>query len=318
MAIKRYIEYLTIFVFTIVMINVPWEQLKGAEFADLIVYKNYFLYGQSVLEYSIFSSFIDYITKEALWHYSIMTLVRDLGFSVDYVFMGISAICIWTFTIFLVTRQGILSLILLVNPLLVSLAFSQIRSALAFSLLLMAYMASKRIIRIWLIFTALFIHTSVFLFLLIFFLIRFLRIQLAEKGINTTTTYIFLCILGISVALVIGPLKELILGYFGDRRASYDDAASSFMYTSFWFGLLIFCAFQNKNFFKDEVNCYSVVILSLVTFNMLTGGYSTRFIALSFPMIISTMLNFSGGIKSMSVLAYLSYATLQWTYWMQT
>jgi hypothetical protein len=316
--VKQYSKLLGVIVFTGIMIYIPWEKVQGIGFVDLKNYKDYFLYGQSILEYSDFSNLFDYITKEALWHYLIMTLVRSFGFPIDLVFVAISAICIGTFSIFLAKRQSVISLVLLVNPLVVALAFSQLRSALAFSLLLIAYMVNKRTIKYILVGVALFLHTSIILFILLFFAVRVVKARLDDRRNNSFMAYMILCLLGLSVAVAIGPLRELVLGYFGDRRASYGDASSSLLYSSFWVGLLLLCALQNREFFKDEVNCYTIVILSLVTFNMFTGGYSTRFLALSFPLILSTLLDFKGVARMVSILAYISYASFQWVYWLQT
>jgi EpsG family len=314
---NKFTQLTVVLLFTVFISRIPWEKLHGAEFIDLTRYRDYFLYGQSILEYSSFSGFFDYITKEALWHYSIMFLVRGLGFSVDNVFMAISTLCIFSFSLFLVRRQGVFSLILLINPLFISLAFSQLRSALAFSLILLAYMIELRTLKFVLVLFALFIHTSVILFIFLFFLVIYFSSKIEKQKLGKLITFISLCFIGLVIAISIGPLKQIILGYLGDRRAGYGDASSSFLYTSFWLGLLLMCAFQNTNYFKDTTNCYAIVMLSIISFNFFTGGYSTRFIALTLPILMSAMLNFSGIYKYSSLFTYVAYAAFQWFYWMQ-
>lgn len=318
MILNRVLEIFAVIGFSVLMVSLPWEEMQGYKFVDLNVYRDYFLYQKPVFEYVNFTSFIDYITREALWHYSGMFLIRTLGIPADYVFLFISLFCCLTFSYFLVRQQGIPSLILLINPLLVTLAMSQLRSALAFSLLLIAYMAKPKVIKLVVTITALFIHTSVALFLPIFFFISFVAKRVTQFKTGKISAYIILCLLGLFVSVLIGPLKDIVLGYFGDRRSEYViDASSSFLYTVFWIGLLIVAGLQERSFFKKEVHCFTVTILSIVTSNLFTGGYSLRFLSLALPMTMSTMLDFKNPFKFLLIIGYIAYMIFQWTYWLQ-
>lgn len=305
-------------VFALLMTSLPWSDWQGAEFVDLKRYLHYFLHGQSILEYTEFKNPLDYLFSEALWHYSIFKLINEYGFSIHHIFKAISLLCVSTFSFFLIRRHGFLSLVLLINPLLVSLAMSQVRMALAFSLMLVAYMVRKKfIISLAFILAALFIHTSTLLFVSIYLVVKVISDNKIIHFKSSGSTFLLLCGLGLIVSLAIGPLREMILGYFGDRRAGYGDASSSILYTSFWISILFFCWRQGRSFFSDEVNCFVVVILSLVGFNLLTGGYTTRFLAVALPMTMSAMLSFRPTDKSIFTFAYVAYCIFQWVYWLQ-
>lgn len=317
MTIKRIVEYFAVISFSIIIISIPWEELQGHKFYDLNNYRSYFLYQKPVFEYVNLTSLFDYITREALWHYTGMFLIRTLGIPSDYVFLSISLFCCLTYSYFLVKQHGVLSLVLLINPLLITLAMSQLRSALAFSLLVNAYMANPKVLKITLAILALFIHTSVLLFLFTYFFTYFISKKIKDNKLGKTIAYISLCILGLFISILIGPFKDIILGYFGDRRAAYiGDASSSFLYATFWIGLLIAAAFQNRSFFKNEIHCFSVIALSIVTSNLLTGGYSLRFLSLSLPMNMSTMLNYKIELRLLLILGYIGYMAFQWSYWL--
>ena len=317
MQINKLVDLLAIIIFITAMILVPWEQLQGYEFLDRQVYIEYFLYGKNVLEYREFNGILDYLTYEALWHKVIAALVDDAGIPIDHIFLAISVLSLATSSFFLIRRHNPLSLLLLINPLLVDLAFSQLRIALAFSLLVIGYLIRKRTLFITLVLIAMFIHTATIIFAGIIIAVLLVKRYFSEKGANKVLIFSFLCVVGLCISLVISPLRETILSTVGDRRLDYDDHASSFLYSSFWIGMLVLCAFQNKSFLQDEVNCYSIIILSLVFFNVITSGYSTRFIAVSLPMLMSTMLSLSPRTqRPVAILVYASYVLIQWVYWL--
>lgn len=316
MNIRGLYLHIAVIVFSFVMVSLPWESWQGYKFVDLNVYKKYFLYGAPVYEYINISGLVDFITREALWHYSGMFLIRTLGIPADYVFSGISVICFYTFSYFLAKQKGLLSLVFLINPLFVTLAMSQLRSALAFSLLLIAFMLRRNIIKILLAILPLFLHTSTILFLFIYFSTRFL-LKKTDVMPNKFRMLLALCFIGIVISMSVGSFRQIILSYLGDRRADYGDASSSFLFTSYWIFLLILTFFQSNSFLKDEINCWSVIVLSLVTANLFTGGYSLRFLALFLPIIVSTMLSFNRQTKTVNNAAYLFYTSLQWFYWVQ-
>jgi hypothetical protein len=275
------------------------------------------LYEESILDYQTFAGILDYLKHEALWHYVIDLLVHDAGISIHHVFLFISFLCLFSFSLFLINRQGVLSAILLTNPLLITLAFSQLRLALAFSILLLAYMSKNKKLLLISILTCGFIHTATFLFSVIALSIYLTQSKIFKKHANKSLLYFSLATIGLCVSIAIGPAMDVILNYFGDRRAVIytGDAASGIKYTLYWSGLLLLCAFQRRSFYMDAVNAFSIVILSTATFNLITGGYTGRLLAVSLPMILSSVLDFKSQHKQASVILYVIYITLQWVYW---
>lgn len=316
METKNYVDLCTAFIFTTAMVLIPWEELQGYAFVDRKRYIDYFLYQESVLEYKKFSVLVDYVIHEWLWHFLVAKLIHDLGISINTVFLAISAFNLFVFSLFLVVRQGAFSVLLLFNPLLVTFAFDQLRMALAYSLLVVAYMVPKPFLVVMLVLIAVFIHTATILFLAMYIAIKVIEQLTANEGSNKFVICLTLFILGIAVSLVIGPLREAILGYLGDRRANLSGSiASSFLYTSFWVGLLGLFVFQPKSFYENEVNCYSVVILSLVSCNLITGGYTLRFLSAALPMMLVSILNMAPNAKLFGIICFVGYAIFQWLYY---
>ncbi len=304
--------------FTALMMIIPWEELQGWKFVDRLNYLNYFLHEKNVLEYKNFDRVWDFVFGEVLWHYSIRYLIYELNISIQTIFLFISGFSIATFSLFLTRKHNAVYLLLLINPLFVSLVISQLRIALAFSLLLVAYMNRKKVLVILLTIAAIFIHTATILFIGIYIVVMWSKKILNEEGGGKATVYGLLFFVGIILSVILGPLLSEVLSYFGDRRAvTYTgDASSSLLYTSYWAGLLVLYAFQDSSFYKDDVNLYCIVILSLVSFNLVTGGYTSRFIAVSLPMIFSSVLCMKGNAKVVSLVLYIIYVSFQWIYWL--
>jgi hypothetical protein len=161
----------------------------------------------------------------------------------------------------------------------------------------------------------LFIHSSTIIFVGAYFAIKKINDIANRDGGRHFATYAILCIMGVAVSIAIGPLRGLILGYFGDRRASLvGDLNNSLLYTSFWIGLLGLFAVQPKSFLRDEVNAYSVFILAVTAANLLTGGYTLRFLSIGLPMIVSSMLSLNLSARVLAILFFVMYAMFQWFY----
>ena len=302
--------------FAAAILAIPWESIQGYPFVDRKVYLSYFLYEVNVLDYVKFYGIMDYLKNEVLWHWAMRFAMHDLGLSPQTVLSSISFLCLSVSAYFLLSTLRPLSLLLLINPLLIDLAFSQLRLALAFSLLLLSYMSRRNLVLALAFAICAFIHTAIFLFAGICIGLWAIKKWLIDKGVSRTWILFACFLLGVCGSIAIGPAAERILASIGDRRAqTYTiDFASGWKYILFWFGLLAICALQRDRFYRNAINAYSIVVLSLVSSTLLTGGYTSRILAVSLPMLIVTMFHLGSRTKSMSIVAFVLYAAAQWMY----
>jgi hypothetical protein len=308
-------DIIGVLTFAAIMVSIPWERLIGQPFEDRQQYLYHFLYEESIFHYLNLTGFLDYYFNEALWEYLVRSLVHTIGVPIDIVFLAISLLCLITFSFILTQRHNVFSIVLLCNPLLVAFAFSQLRLALAYSLILIGYMVRRPLIAAILVAFALFIHSSIIIFVGAYFAIKKINDIANKDGGGHFATYAIICIMGVAVSIAIGPLRVPILEYFGDRRASLvGPLNNSLVYTSFWIGLLGLFAFQPKSFLRDEVNAYSVFILAVTAANFLTGGYTLRFLSIGLPMVISSMLSLNSLTRFWVMLFFFIYAMFQWFY----
>jgi len=305
--------------YAMAVVSIPWpnifKAIYGYPFIDRSNYLNYILYRQSVLETHEFKTVLDFISGEYLWHYLIRFIVHQ-EIPAEVFFYSITVLSLTIFSYFLVSRHGIFSLFLLLNPLIIDLTFSQLRIALALSILLLCYIINKNYFTIIAIIISLLIHTASVLFILMFFYSAFLYKHLHNIKYGYYSAFLLLSVAGVIISLCIGPFREQILTLIGDRRALYNDMSSSLLYLSFWIFLFVIMGIKAKKYLNTEIQYFTVIILALVTVSPFTGAYSSRFIASSFPCLISTILinwHKKYGIFVLSI--FMFYSLTQWLFW---
>lgn len=316
---KSNLKVLIALAFTLLAIAIPWEEFRSSNFADRQVYLEYAAYGTNRLDYVDFDAATSYIVNEALWHLLIKLYTLQEGFNVEEFFQLISIFSLAVFSIFIVKRFHPAWLLLLLNPLVLDFVLSQYRSALALGLIGLAVIINRRYFSAILLILVPFIHTASLIFIAFILAAKVLARFVRDNQVSWRHAIILSCFVGVLAALVTGPFRETILTAFNDRRAVYNaETASTFLYSSFWMMLLGMIFLQKKTYFENPVNLYSIAILSLVTVNYFTAGYSTRFLAASFPALMSSMLSMSKNHRSFAVGIYSLYVAVQWLFWSGT
>ena len=160
------------------------------------------------------------------------------------------------------------------------------------------------------------IHTTMIIFLAVYMLC----IMTADEGGRLSrwpleTRLAVILGTGVVMGLIIGPLRETLLNLIGDRRADYLDLAASPLYLSFWVGLLGLLLLDYRHTFRSVEGRFTLLILSLVTVNLFTGGYSLRFLAIGYPFVIATIMLARPALKSFAVPALSVYMIAQWIYY---
>ena len=308
-------------VFSALAALVPWPEIfrsiNGYPMVDREVYTEYFLYGKNVLEYKEFAGFLSYYTNEFLWHFGVISLLA-LGVDLSDIFLAISFFLYFSFGFLVLRERSPWVLLLVINPLVVDFAFSQLRLALAVSLLVWSYLSltKYRLLSLALLVASLFIHSATAIFIAIYFVVRLLDWASGRLELKLSAEFAVLCFTGALISIAIGPMREVILSAIGDRRVDYPDMASSVQYSLFWVGLLGMSFVFAKNVLQSEANRYAIVIISIVAVNVLHGGYSTRFLAAAFPFLLNLVLSFGGAAKFVPWI-FVLYAGLQWFYWLR-
>lgn len=250
-----------------------------------------------------------------MWQVALKFLSRQAGLSPDAIFGGVSIIVIFAFSLTITRSIGLPWIVLLLNPLVVNFAFSQLRLALAVGLaLIFQHFYLRGPFRAAAVAVALsMVHTATILF---FFMGGVAKLITSKSAWSRTyVALVPLVLSGMLVALLIGPARETILGLAGDRRATYDDLSSSGLYLSFWLVLLAVLFYRWKATSNRFETGFTIAILSLVATNLVTGGYSTRFIAAAFPFFIISIAGLDTKYRTIVLYIFGLYALSQWAYW---
>src|SRR5690606_20760185 len=111
-----------------------------------------------------------------------------------------------------------------------------------------------------------FIHTSTIVFISFGVVSYFFNNKIKSENFKL----LILSIYGFLVAFVLGPMRSLILNYFGDRRAEYSDMSSPIIMILFWvvvyFGL-IWSIIKNKTKINFELGI-GIIVGALVLANI--------------------------------------------------
>lgn len=301
--------FLVPFLFAAVFTLVPWPQLwehvTGGPMWDRQVYI------RTVEENSLFfdrleySEPLDYVSYEYLWGWLLRTCA-DWGIATGHVLNSIGFFYILFSSIIVYRNLPLPFLFLLINPVVIGLAFSQSRTALMISVLYLAFFVKNKskILALFLACIAPAIHTSAPLFILLYFL----SVCFLERNLQTRSPF-WPVGAGLLVGALSGPLMSEVLAFLEDRRAERtEDMSASLPFLSIWIiGMLyllwIWPAIRS--------NAYANIGLALTVFaasSLLLDSYASRFIAALFPIGIVALSSFYIVNKQIDIMIFLFFS----------
>lgn len=303
---------------------IPWPEIIYQSFHAILwdreIYTQKILSGDSLFSYFTYDSLISYFTYEYSWEFLISLIQENrLPFDYDMFFQIISSLFIITSSLILYRKGGYLAILLMANPLIFDLAYSQLRSALAISMLNILYLARPKsnLVSLAVCLLATSIHTAMAIFLAIYFLC----VATAERGgwlskWSVEMRLVTIVGAGVVVGLLIGPLREVALTLLNDRRAEYGDLASSPLYLSFWIMLFGLFLLNYREFIQSLEGRFSLFILALVAVNLFTSAHTLRFLALAYPYIMATILIARPPVRFFALAIFSVYLVAQWYFYL--
>ena len=294
----------------------PWESLKGISFEDL---QNYIdrmaqleVYGESYIIDS--GSYLTNFAKEIGWGYLLLSLTFVFD---DYrlALFCVSFFCCFVIATYVLRKTNhIVASILLINPIFVDLLLSQQRSALAFSIFLVSLAYRNNLIIFLLFLVALSIHLAsliLFAFLVIVNLLN--NVPFHRREVIKRNVLSFVAVLVLSFSMYI--LKDIFLGYIGDRRVGDSADSVSMAYSLFWYASLVCLVFFSSRTDRDSM--LAIFFLGVFTVSSLLGEYSARYLSFSLPFLIVALPKLTQGVREFWLVVFLLYAFIQWIYWLR-
>ncbi|CAI6148885.1 EpsG family protein [Acinetobacter baumannii] len=311
---SAYSFFLALFA-TFIIVLIPWDTLRSSEYVDRANYVSYIDHTVNKTLWFDYDTLLSKISFEWGWH-KLLYIATENGLNSSHIFMIVSSLIMF-FSIFLViTRTKYYGFLFLINPVFIDFCFSQMRLAFTMSLVYLAYILYKRknILYIPILLSTPFFHTSAVIFIGVFLIAT--KLEQWEK-LNFMFKNTVAIMVGLVLAIVTGPLMSQILGQLGDRRAEYEDMSSPVLYMSFWVIYFVYLAIKAYTE-KLERNAFfyiSLIILGMVFFNVFFSGYSSRFLAACFPIIIIALLQLKSREKQLLILGYAIYTLMLWFFW---
>jgi hypothetical protein len=302
--------------FALLVWSINWEGIRGAQFADRtvtarVLESNYY---DVDIRMSV-ESIVFNLTHETLWNQGIRFLIHDKGIQISTIFSVISFLTVFVFSVCVVSQAGIWYLLFLINPLVIDLAFSQMRFSLAITILYLTASLDSRYLKLLLALCAFFIHTASVLIVFSYLICELTARQRLRFGWSTNRVFFSLTIVALMLVLLMGPVGNAILKALGDRRADYINLSSGAFITVFWFLYLSYYGAQIKTLFIKPYAMLSYLFILLFVLLSVFDMYGSRFLALAYPLIIVTASKMTSRYKIGVILTHVLYGLTSWTYW---
>jgi len=320
--IRNYsLNYLLSFMFATTFVYlIPWTEIYGEEFADIYNYVERLKYlARGGFEGEVKG--IQWLLTEPLWK-AFLSNVSHVTQDYRALLYGLSFFSIFVYFSFLVKRVPIyIALIFLFNPMVIDLVLGQIRNAVAFSFVLLAYdfYENKNVnnkLPFFLFGMAIFIHISI----LVYYSIYFLLYEL-DKRVEDKKYYLIAIFTALFVAVFMKYGSNIVLTLLGDRHANYEGIikASSLSYSLVWFLIaLILATFGDFTESKKRILvAYVVTILNFFFFSSLLNVFAARYVAVIMPLTIIAIGYLPKHIKEGTYLFLFLYNIFAFKYWLK-
>jgi len=303
--------YATIYVFLI-----PWVDILGREFADTANYIFRIVYIQEGGKEAEITG-IKILFSEPIWRgilYLLGITFNDYRFAL-YVISFIAMVLYGSF--FFRRVEWYVVMLLLLNPMSVNLFIEQVRITLAFGILLFAYDLSSRYIKIILAIVAFFIHSSMPIFIGVYFILYYYNSRVEPRKY-----YFISLVVALAIALFMKFGLDAILFAIGDRHAGYGNisAGSSIAYSIVWFMIaFIISTFGDFHNSQERIIAgYAIVFMSFFFFASILGVFAQRYVAVIMPIIVIAIGYIENRhIKFWVYIFMFLYILLMFKYWLE-
>jgi hypothetical protein len=300
-------------IFSAAIVYTPWNSITDVDkFPDIDNYVTNISLISSTLD-SDSASFFAFLFSEPAWQ--IILVIIFLSNVEPYSALKlISTFCALCISIYVVRRtKNSVTLLLLWNPLIIDLIISQIRSALALSICLIAIQCQEKNKRALLASIAALIHSATIVGIIFYFVAKVVE----NKQPSIKNTVAAMITLLVATALSIG--RTDILTLLGDRRVEYTIETGSLLYVAFWFlfAAVLMSASGKIHPEKKEESFLASCLMSLPTLTNLMETNGTRFLAIGFPILIVAISGLSKGMRACFYFAIVPYQAIQFLYWLK-
>ncbi|MBA3698005.1 MAG: hypothetical protein H0W78_04045 [Planctomycetes bacterium] len=314
-----------------IYVSLPFETFLRQPFWDLSVYQANFESGYPEQRLYLLNDQFDHVASLAEEHLWIAAVVlgREVLGSYDAMFTAVSFFsCVVILAVMIRSTGWPIALMMLAHPWMAGLLMSQIRSALAISLVYAAWRWHDLLVidpkgegllklpsnesgtevigspswlwipRTILLIAACYIHTAMTL------MISCILAGYVVHKISQNKTWVAIAFMWGFVALVTFALsagRQEILGSIADRRAEYEVVPMALSELIIWGPLLVLFAVMPKPYIHRPESVFAVICLSVFLFTAHFGVPASRVFIVSMPFFLGAILCFRGVEKTMAL-----------------
>ncbi|CAA6817642.1 MAG: Unknown protein [uncultured Sulfurovum sp.] len=321
MVSKNYVNWILSLLYALIYVYaIPWTDFIGREFVDIHAYLARIVYLQEGGKEATYFG-IKWLMSEPLWKL-VIVFIGDVFTDYRAVLYFISFLTIFFYVSFLIRHvEFYVAMLFLLTPMMVDMFLAQIRIAVAFSLVLVAYDiyikdTSKKTLVIILLIMAVLIHISMPVFYGIYYLLYRLNLKVEDKKY-----YLIAIFTALFIALFMKFGSNALLTFLGDRHAGYDEyiSGSSISYSITWFIIAIiigtFGDFSDNK--KRILVAYAITILSFFFFASILNIFAARYVAVTMPITIVAISFLPKHFKQGTYLSLFFYNLYSFKYWLQ-
>lgn len=306
-------------IFSFAVAFMDWESIRAIPFSDTVNYAdrivNIYKYNS---HYTWENTILGWFIFEILW-FKILEFGAYLNVDPLTFLKYISSLTAFLTYIYIRRHFGaIISAAILLNPISIDLFSSQIRSGLAFSIFLTAISIGsgkyKSFLKIFGLLLTPFIHSAMLVVCIIYTSSQMMD-SLSKIPEKYKQFLYFSVIFFASIALSI--YASSVLGAIGDRRQLEGIALKSHAYMAYWYLLAIVFAIPIL-WTKVDWRVYFSSGALLIGIVMNTFGIAGfRFIAMSLPIIISSVNSLKKEITALIILVSIIYDVCLFYFWVR-
>ncbi|MEM1317949.1 MAG: hypothetical protein AAGF29_06770 [Pseudomonadota bacterium] len=307
--------------FALFIVFMPWEWVRGDEFADLVNYTTriYDLrdYGMRAFQWE--NSLMGWLKFEYLW-FALLGFVARMNVEPDVFLSSVTFVSAFLTHRFLRQYVGaLLAALVLTNPITIDLLSSQVRSALAFSIFLALVGTGQSGRFMWLRWPALlalpFIHTAMTMVLAVF---AGAKVITSLPQVTPVMRSVLITSGAAVMVVVIATFLPTLADEAGDRRQLADYGNKTAAYVMYWLllGIALAASAARRNAASWEYAFATFITLfgAIAEFLSLPGF---RFVALAIPIIFAAMPLMRNEIRQGAMIMTACYGVLLIYYWVR-
>jgi EpsG family len=301
-------------IFSICYVNGIYDAFGADHWFDLRTYESvfndpYYHYAQ------LNRSWISWIRDEPLWYETVLAArAASWTYTETINFISIVSAALISYIIYRLCNNKLWPLILMINPSTIDLLIAQVRSALAFSVLMIVFLNPPWWIRLLIIVMAGTIHTSMYLFgALYIFILIYGRYASKYQFLKST---VFLITAAALVAFMISFAAPYILGAIGDRRVNIATDALGFLFSLAWLGFVV--SYYAIAKFDEQIfpHFFYSICAFIGLFSIFTDAYGSRYIAVALPFLIVMIARQRGAQQRWLLIQYCATMSVYYYYYL--